>query len=187
VPSLYGRARPPTIFFDYPSELCLVRQPAYSQLQDLGARRLVYFSKWERNCVKNTFARAGFVRTKNGAADGGWNAFWGHHSTHAELSNMNKYQRVSKEERQRHNHHCLRTCSSSSTSRAGPLSSHYHHYWCVCLTTGEPLPRVVVHRPKRPACAHDASHAATACEHHQRGQRRQRVRLRGSSFVIYQK
>lgn len=55
---------------------------------------MVYFSKWERNCVKNTFARAGFERTRNGAADGGWNAFWGHHATHAELANMNKYQRV---------------------------------------------------------------------------------------------
>lgn len=100
MPSLYGRARPPTVFFDYPAELKLVRQPAYSQLQDLGrARRLVYCTKWERNCVKNTFARAGFERTRNAAPDGGWSALWGQHTTHAELASMNKFQRVNKHSR----------------------------------------------------------------------------------------
>ena len=59
------RAQPKESNLHGASELRLVRVPAYSQLQDLRARRLVYYSKWERNCVKNTFARAGFERTKN--------------------------------------------------------------------------------------------------------------------------
>jgi hypothetical protein len=100
--------------------------PAYSQLQDLRARRLVYYSKWERNCVKNTFARAGFERTKNAAPDGGWTALWGQHSTLAELSSMNKFQRVNAVQRtERPDSNCrqrnlLRSCTDAEERASEP-------------------------------------------------------------------
>ena len=64
------------------------------QVADLRARRLVYFTKWERNVVKNAFARAGFERTGQGGPEGGWNGFWGKHPTHRELGEMNRFQKV---------------------------------------------------------------------------------------------
>ena len=83
--------RTPTIFFDYPKELDIPRHQ-YFAIQKLSSRKLIYFSKWERNCVKNAFSRAGFDRTdKQGSA---WNAYWGKHPTHKDISEMNRFQKV---------------------------------------------------------------------------------------------
>lgn len=53
------------------------------------SRKLAYVTKWERNCVKNAFARAGFSRTDD---QGVWNAKWGKHPSHREISELNRFQ-----------------------------------------------------------------------------------------------
>lgn len=91
-PSLFGNSRPPTIFFDYPEELKISREPSFFEVRNLQSRKLLYFCKWERNCVKNAFARAGFERTKEKSGD--WTALWGNHPTTTEFSNLSRYQKV---------------------------------------------------------------------------------------------
>lgn len=58
--------RSPTVCFDYPSSLGVVRD--YSGLLvgtvDAQELALLYRTSWERNCVKNAFAAAGFSRTR---------------------------------------------------------------------------------------------------------------------------
>ena len=81
----------PTIFFDYPKELNIPRHQ-YFAVQKLSSRKLIYFSKWERNCVKNAFARAGFDRTDKQSS--AWNAYWGKHPSHKDISEMNRFQKV---------------------------------------------------------------------------------------------
>jgi tubulin polyglutamylase TTLL4 len=91
VPSVFGSSRAPTIYFEYPPELNICRQGP-CQMQELSARKLVYLTNWERNCVKNAFARAGFERSKN--MNGSWNGYWGKHPNPTEFSNMNRFQKV---------------------------------------------------------------------------------------------
>ena len=74
-PSLFAD-REPTIYFDYSKELGEQRSDFFI-IQPLNARKLVYQTKWERNCVKNAFSRAGFDR-KTGSGPS-WNAYWGKH------------------------------------------------------------------------------------------------------------
>lgn len=61
-------------------------------MQELSARKLVYLTNWERNCVKNAFSRAGFERTKS--TNGSWNGYWGKHPAAAEFAAMNRFQKV---------------------------------------------------------------------------------------------
>ncbi|KAG6611993.1 putative tubulin polyglutamylase [Phytophthora cinnamomi] len=60
------RGRNPTVCFDYPPSLGVVRD--YSGLvvttMDAQELSLFYRTSWERNCVKNAFAAAGFFRTR---------------------------------------------------------------------------------------------------------------------------
>jgi len=94
VPSLFGLSRTPTIHFDYPAELKLSRDPGFFVVAELEKqRRLAYVTKWERNCVKNAFARAGFERL-TGADAKGWNGYWGKHLSHKETSELNRFQKV---------------------------------------------------------------------------------------------
>uniref|UniRef100_A0A7S2RSL0 Tubulin--tyrosine ligase-like protein 5 n=1 Tax=Rhizochromulina marina TaxID=1034831 RepID=A0A7S2RSL0_9STRA len=89
VPSVF-QGRQPTIFFDYPSELGETRGTPFV-VQPLNARKLAFATKWERNCVKNAFARAGFERVQG---KGAWNANWGKHPTHKELAGLNRFQKI---------------------------------------------------------------------------------------------
>ncbi|KAL4145972.1 hypothetical protein PRNP1_011845 [Phytophthora ramorum] len=67
---LFSRSDPlgrnPTVGFDYPPSLGVVRD--YSGLVvatvDSQELSLLYRTSWERNCVKNAFAAAGFFRTR---------------------------------------------------------------------------------------------------------------------------
>lgn len=77
VPSMFPD-RPPTVFFEYPKELGLVRCDNAYFSEPLGGRRLLFKSHWERNSVKNAFFRAGFSRTKSTLS---WTASWGMHPT----------------------------------------------------------------------------------------------------------
>jgi len=88
-PSVFN-GRQPTIFFDYPPELGETRQAPFV-VQPLNARKMAFTTKWERNCVKNAFARAGFERVQG---KGAWNANWGKHPSHKELAGMNRFQKV---------------------------------------------------------------------------------------------
>jgi len=94
VPSLFGESRTPTIHFDYPAELKLSRDPGFFVVSELGKqRRLAYVTKWERNCVKNAFARAGFERL-TGSDPKGFNGYWGKHLSHKEIAELNRFQKV---------------------------------------------------------------------------------------------
>ena len=63
VPSL-AEGRPPTVFFPYPEGLQLPpRDCAYTTVPR-SELRLRFRCYWERRCIKNAFARAGFERTK---------------------------------------------------------------------------------------------------------------------------
>ncbi|TMW61163.1 hypothetical protein Poli38472_013626 [Pythium oligandrum] len=80
------RGRPPTVWFDYPPHLQVTREDP-AALASTTAPRLVainatdcelfYKTHWERNCVKNAFAVAGFRRTKKRWR--GWHMAWAKH------------------------------------------------------------------------------------------------------------
>lgn len=77
VPSMFPD-RPPTVFFEYPKELGIVRFDNEYYSEPLGGRRLLFKTHWERNSVKNAFFRAGFSRTRSLVS---WTASWGKHPT----------------------------------------------------------------------------------------------------------
>lgn len=77
VPSMFPD-RSPTVFFEYPRELGIVRCDNVHYSEPLGGRRLLFKTHWERNSVKNAFFRAGFSRTRSTST---WTASWGKHPT----------------------------------------------------------------------------------------------------------
>ncbi|KAE9000048.1 hypothetical protein PR003_g18706 [Phytophthora rubi] len=58
--------RNPTVCFDYPPSLGVVRDYSGLVVTTVDAQELslLYRTSWERNCVKNAFAAAGFSRTR---------------------------------------------------------------------------------------------------------------------------
>ncbi|POM66067.1 Tubulin polyglutamylase [Phytophthora palmivora] len=58
--------RNPTVCFDYPPSLAVVRDYSGQIVTTVDAHdlSLFYRTSWERNCVKNAFAAAGFFRTR---------------------------------------------------------------------------------------------------------------------------
>ncbi|KAL3659171.1 hypothetical protein V7S43_015750 [Phytophthora oleae] len=58
--------RNPTVCFDYPRSLGVIRDYSGLTIATIDAQelQLLYRTSWERNCVKNAFAAAGFSRTK---------------------------------------------------------------------------------------------------------------------------
>ena len=57
--------RPPTVFFDYPFSKKRQKSPHTCVVEKKGFRELTYSCSWERNCIKNAFNEAGFVRNKS--------------------------------------------------------------------------------------------------------------------------
>ena len=52
---------PPTVYVDYPADIGLVRTDI-GYIEPIGNRFLHFRCAWERNCIKNGFQRAGFVK-----------------------------------------------------------------------------------------------------------------------------
>jgi len=65
-PSLWGAKRPTTIYFAYPPDVRVSRKGPGPAKEALGGRKLLFRTTWERNCVKNAFALAGFKRVRDG-------------------------------------------------------------------------------------------------------------------------
>ena len=53
---------PPTVYVDYPSDLGIIRTDI-GFIEPIGKRVLHYKCAWERNCIKNGFQRAGFLKS----------------------------------------------------------------------------------------------------------------------------
>jgi tubulin polyglutamylase TTLL4 len=79
---------PPTVFVDYPPELGIKRNDV-SEIVELGSKKMLYKSHWERICIRNAFKRAGF--TKGGK---NWTAIWSKHQSQAQLDGLNCLQKV---------------------------------------------------------------------------------------------
>lgn len=79
---------PPTVFFDYPSDLGVFRSDKL-RIEDEDSRKLRYSCYWERNCIKNAFVRAGF--TKQGKK---WTVNWGKHPRESDFRSYNCLQKV---------------------------------------------------------------------------------------------
>lgn len=87
------RGLPASVFFEYPPELGLQREDE-SYLEPTGdARVLEYSCHWERNCIKNAFRRAGFVRSSIGSLSR-WTALWGKHSQMTDIKEYNCFRKV---------------------------------------------------------------------------------------------
>jgi len=81
--------RPPTVHFEYPPELEMKRKTD-SFISNIPVETLRYKLYWERNCVKNCFARAGFKRTKTSC----WNISWFKHPSPDQYRRLHPCQKV---------------------------------------------------------------------------------------------
>ena len=79
---------PATVFFEYPLELGIKRKDV-SKLEELGQRKLMYKSYWERICIHNAFKRSGFLKSDNN-----WTVLWAKHQALAQMKDLNCLQKV---------------------------------------------------------------------------------------------
>ncbi|OQR93883.1 tubulin polyglutamylase [Achlya hypogyna] len=87
-----GRA--PTICFDYPADLGVVRMypPGVATTEVVSETHPVFFKcYWERNCVKNAFVRAGFRRLLKGKK---WTAAWIKHLPRTAFKSLQPHQKI---------------------------------------------------------------------------------------------
>ena len=86
-PSLFN-GLPATIFVEYPPELGIKREDDHL-VEPLGDRKIAYKSYWERICIKNAFARAGFKKSEKY-----WTALWSKHQNEAQMKELNCLQKI---------------------------------------------------------------------------------------------
>lgn len=79
---------PATVFFEYPLELGIKRKDV-SRLEELGQRKLMYKSYWERICIHNAFKRSGFTKS-----DSNWTVLWAKHQALTQMKDLNCLQKV---------------------------------------------------------------------------------------------
>jgi tubulin polyglutamylase TTLL4 len=89
VPSLFPD-RPATVLFEYDKSLGLLREDSARAKEPLLGRTLMYRTCWERQSVRNAFARAGFLRTSSSS----WTASWGKHPSAEDYQSLNRFQKV---------------------------------------------------------------------------------------------
>jgi tubulin polyglutamylase TTLL4 len=80
---------PSTVYFDYPAGIGVPERVDAAIEEPIGKRKLHYETHWERNCIKNAFARAGFSRSMKQ-----WTALWTPHQSKDVLRAMTCLQKV---------------------------------------------------------------------------------------------